>query len=80
MLSWQPLSVGGACVMATPPTCTSIQTSGLDWQLHGLHTYYITVKVTNTAGLTTMVVSDPYIHDVQVPSHGVVIDISTEVS
>lgn len=51
--------------------------SDTEWRLHGHHTYYVTVKAENSAGLTSYAVSDPYIHDVQTAARGVVIDIPT---
>lgn len=51
----------------------------LDWYLHGHHTYFISVKVTNTAGLTTIQASSPYVHDVQLPAEGLVLDIDSQV-
>lgn len=52
----------------------------LDWYLHGYHKYYVSVKVTNTAGLVTIEASGPYIHNVQVPDEGVVFDVDPIVS
>ena len=49
--------------------------SDTKWGIHGNHTYYVTVKAENAAGLTTYGVSDPYIHNVQLPSKGIVMDV-----
>nr|XP_034301655.1 uncharacterized protein LOC105322112 [Crassostrea gigas] len=75
--SYIPLRSGQTCVVGTPPTCTAMGVSDTEWRLHGHHTYYVTVKAENSAGLTSYAVSDPYIHDVQTAARGVVIDIPT---
>ena len=49
--------------------------SDTKWGIHGNHTYYVTVKAENAAGLTTYIVSDPYVHNVQLPSKGIVMDV-----
>jgi hypothetical protein len=64
------------CVRTIPPECTAIDLSSLEWTLHGNHDYYVTIKVTNLAGLTTTHTSVVYTHDVQPPSPGVVLDIN----
>ncbi|XP_077997650.1 uncharacterized protein LOC144450798 isoform X2 [Glandiceps talaboti] len=63
------------CQSTTPPTCVAIPTSLLDWHLHGDHTYYIFIRVENTAGLSSIAQSEPYRHIVEAPSRGVVYDI-----
>lgn len=73
--SYIPLRNGGSCVVGTPPTCTAMGVSDTEWRLHGHHTYYVTVKAENSAGLTSYAVSDPYIHDVQTAARGIVLDI-----
>ena len=62
-----------------PPVCTVVKVTDLDWYLHGHHTYYVSIKVANTAGLVKIQTSSPYIHDVQKPAEGVVLDIDTQV-
>ena len=62
-----------------PPVCTVVKVTDLDWYLHGHHTYYVSIKVANTAGLVKIQTSNPYIHDVQKPAEGVVLDIDTQV-
>lgn len=52
----------------------------LEWFIHGHHTYYLSIKVENTAGLVNIQTSAPYIHDVQLPTKGVVLNIDTQVS
>ncbi|XP_062616047.1 uncharacterized protein LOC134277752 [Saccostrea cucullata] len=70
-----PLNSGGPCNITVPPTCTFINISTTDWGFHGNHTYFITVKAENVAGLTTYGVSEPYLHNVQLPSKGIVMDV-----
>lgn len=64
------------CVRTIPPDCTAIDLSSLEWTLHGNHDYYVTIKVTNLAGLTTTHTSVVYTYDVQPPYPGVVLDIN----
>lgn len=66
---------GASCSITEPPTCTTIPISDTEWGLHGNHTYYVTVKAENAAGLISYGVSDPYIHNVQLPSTGIVMDV-----
>nr|XP_034314147.1 uncharacterized protein LOC105348718 isoform X1 [Crassostrea gigas] len=73
--SYTPLQSGGSCVVGDPPTCTAIAISDTEWRLHGHQTYYVTIKAENSAGLSTFAVSEPYIHDVQLASEGLVFDI-----
>ncbi|XP_069132408.1 uncharacterized protein [Argopecten irradians] len=61
-----------------PPTCTAVDISKLAWDLHGHHTYYVTLKVQNTAGLYSTASSEPYTHDVMLPTPGSVLEISVE--
>ena len=77
---FKPLSVGGTCTDIISPICTAVNITTLDWYLHGNHKYYVSVKVSNTAGLVTIESSDPYIHNVQVPDEGVVFDVDPNVS
>lgn len=51
----------------------------LPWHLHGHQKYYVSVKVENFVGLSTVVTSPPYVHDVQLPAHGVIVDLDTKV-
>lgn len=69
------LSAGGTCTDIVTPTCTAAMVTTLDWSLHGNHKYYVSIKVTNTAGLVKIKSSGPYIHNVQLPAKGVVFDI-----
>ncbi|CAC5386466.1 unnamed protein product [Mytilus coruscus] len=75
---FQPLQSGGNCTLTQPPSCTVVKVTNIDWFLHGHHTYYVSLKVTNTAGQTVIQSSGPYIHDVQLPAEGVVLDIDTQ--
>lgn len=72
---YMPLSTGGTCTDIVTPTCTAVMVTTLDWFLHGNHKYYVSIKVTNTAGLFMIKSSGPYIHNVQLPAEGVVFDI-----
>lgn len=74
-----PLKEGGGCLITSSPICTAVKIIDLDWYLHGHHTYYISIKVTNTAGLTAIQASSTYIHDVQLPAEGFVLDIDSQV-
>ena len=75
-----PLRSGGSCVVGSPPTCTAIAVSDTEWRLHGHQTYYVTIKAENSAGLSTLAVSEPYVYDVQLASEGLVFDIQASVS
>lgn len=74
---YKPLQGGSSCSLSTPPSCVASDIINLDWYLHGHHTYYINIKVANSAGLVIIQGSSPYVHDVQRPSEGVVLDIDT---
>ncbi|XP_078334035.1 uncharacterized protein LOC111124258 [Crassostrea virginica] len=73
--TYLPLRSGGSCVVGSPPTCTAIAVSDMKWRLHGHQTYYVTIKAENSAGLATFAVSEPYVHDVELASEGLVFDI-----
>ena len=77
--NYKPIQGGATCSITPSPTCTAVNITSLDWYIHGHHTYYFSIKVTNTAGLAEIQVSSPYIHDVQLPAEGVVLDIDTQV-
>jgi hypothetical protein len=77
VLAFTALVDGGGCVTVAPPTCTAAHVSDLPWALHEHHAYHVTVKVQNRAGLVAMATSDPYIHDVELASTGVVLDVLT---
>ncbi|XP_078682420.1 uncharacterized protein LOC144916894 [Branchiostoma floridae x Branchiostoma belcheri] len=64
------------CNITSPPTCLDIPLSALDWHLHGQHTYYVSIRVENAAGLSTVVTSQPYVHFVGLPSEGVVMEVN----
>ncbi|XP_063447093.1 uncharacterized protein LOC134726613 [Mytilus trossulus] len=72
---YKPLLYGKTCIKTQPPECAAIDTSTLDWSLHGHHDYYVTIKVTNLAGLSSTQTSVLYTHDTQLPSPGIVYDI-----
>ncbi|XP_063415906.1 uncharacterized protein LOC134697555 [Mytilus trossulus] len=73
-----PLQSGDICTFTYPPNCTAVDITNMDWSLHGHHTYYVSIKITNSAGLVTIQTSDPYIHDVQLPAEGVIIDVDPQ--
>ncbi|CAG2197001.1 unnamed protein product [Mytilus edulis] len=72
---YKPLLYSKTCIKTQPPECAAIDTSTLDWSLHGHHDYYVTIKVTNLAGLSSTQTSVVYTHDTQIPSPGIVYDI-----
>ena len=76
ILDFSPLSFQHGCLETVPPTCTATDVSALRWVLHANHDYYVTIKVTNLAGLTTLATSHPYKHNVRIPSPGIVYDVS----
>ncbi|CAH1259274.1 ADGRL2 [Branchiostoma lanceolatum] len=79
VLDFAPLSDGDRfCNITTPPTCVAIPVSALDWHLHGQHTYYVSIRVENSAGLSTLATSQPYVHVVGGPSSGVVLELDPE--
>ncbi len=49
--------------------------ASLDWSMHGDHVYYVSIRVENAAGSSSIVTSRPYRHVVQLPSKGVVLDV-----
>ncbi|XP_078682372.1 uncharacterized protein LOC144916849 [Branchiostoma floridae x Branchiostoma belcheri] len=63
------------CNITSTPTCLAIPLSALDWHLHGQHTYYVSIRVENAAGLSTVVASQPYVHFVGLPAGGVVMEV-----
>ncbi|XP_046543946.1 uncharacterized protein LOC124254113 [Haliotis rubra] len=69
------LQSGEGCTLTSPPTCTAVALTDLHWDLHHSHTYLVSVRVTNIVGLSTVAVSEPYVHDVALPSRGVVEDV-----
>ncbi|XP_071082513.1 uncharacterized protein [Haliotis cracherodii] len=72
------LQSGAGCTVTSPPTCTAVALRDLHWDLHYSHAYYVSVRVTNTVGLSTVAVAEPYVHDVTLPSRGVVMDVCPE--
>ncbi|XP_052067298.1 uncharacterized protein LOC127706680 [Mytilus californianus] len=76
--SFKPVQGSTTCVLTLSPTCTAVNITDLEWNIHGHHTYYISIKVTNSAGLVNIQTSTPYIHDVMLPAEGVILDIDTE--
>nr|XP_006820035.1 PREDICTED: uncharacterized protein LOC102804825 [Saccoglossus kowalevskii] len=62
------------CDNTIQPSCVAIPVDSLDWDLHGDHIYYISIKVKNIGGLSVTGVSSPYKHVVGLPIVGVVWD------
>ncbi|XP_076086955.1 uncharacterized protein LOC143057529 [Mytilus galloprovincialis] len=65
----------GSCSINSNYICIATDITELDWKLHGHHKYYVTIKATNLAGLFVLKASVPYIHDIVLPSKGIVIDV-----
>ena len=78
--TYKSLTEGGSCTLSYPLTCTAVNVTSLDWYLHGYHKYYVSIKVTNSAGKVKIQTSNPYVHAIQKPSEGVVLDIDTQVT
>ncbi|VDI80173.1 Hypothetical predicted protein [Mytilus galloprovincialis] len=72
---FKSISSVGPCTAAYPPTCSAILISDLQWPLHANHDYYISLRVTNVAGLSSTAVSAPFRYNTQLPSKGVVLDV-----
>ncbi|XP_021356985.1 uncharacterized protein LOC110452658 [Mizuhopecten yessoensis] len=72
---YKPLSGGATCTLSVIPDCTAALVADLDWDLHGHHSYYVTVRAENSVGLFVMATSSAYIHDVQLAARGVVLDV-----
>ncbi|XP_046562882.1 uncharacterized protein LOC124271765 [Haliotis rubra] len=75
IIPFTTLQSGGGCTLTSPPTCTAVALTDLHWDLHHSHTYFVSVRVTNIVGLSTLAVSEPYVHDVMPPLRGVVEDV-----
>ncbi|XP_046561789.1 uncharacterized protein LOC124270793 [Haliotis rubra] len=75
IMPFTTLQSGGGCTLTSPPTCTAVALTDLHWDLHHSHTYFVSVRVTNIVGLSTVAVSEPYVHDVMPPLRGVVEDV-----
>ncbi|XP_046581223.1 uncharacterized protein LOC124288738 [Haliotis rubra] len=75
IIPFTTLQSGGGCTLTSPPTCTAVALTDLHWDLHHSHTYFVSVRVTNIVGLSTVAVSEPYVHDVMPPLRGVVEDV-----
>lgn len=65
----------GSCSINSNYICIATDITELDWKLHGHHKYYVTIKAKNLAGLFVLKASVPYIHDIVLPSKGIVIDV-----
>ncbi|CAH1250571.1 Hypp8876 [Branchiostoma lanceolatum] len=58
--------------------CTAVHRDNLQWGIHGTHSYYMSIKATDTAGLTTVATSSAYVHYEGEPTAGVVEDINPD--
>ena len=65
----------GVCQVTSPPTCAALPVSDLPWELHGRHTYYITLELVGVQGLRKLVTSSQYVHQHGPPTGGVVVEI-----
>ena len=63
------------CEWTDPPTCLTINVDHLDWQLHGRHLYYISLKIEGINMLHRIVPSQPYEHMHGAPEGGMVIEV-----
>ena len=50
--------------------------SDLDWDLHGSHEYYVSLKLIGVNGFYTLVSSQAYIHEHGPPKAGHVIEVA----
>ena len=78
VLPFSRLSTGGSCNLITPPTCAAFPTDSLPWHLHGELDYYVTIKVRDTAGHFVTACSEPYRHNIELASKGIVHDIDED--
>ncbi|CAH1250566.1 Hypp8875 [Branchiostoma lanceolatum] len=76
LLEYTALSSVGPCGGASG--CTAIHRDSLQWGIHGTHSYYMSIKATDTAGLTTVATSSAYVHYEGEPTAGVVEDINPD--
>ena len=72
---WSALKGGGGCVIASPPVCTAVPVSDLEVGLHQKHTYFVNVQVENVVGQYVVAVSEPYVHNDQLPRVGLVYEV-----
>ncbi|XP_071964161.1 uncharacterized protein [Antedon mediterranea] len=78
LLKYEPINANSPCTLNTSTLCTAIPLSRLDWELHVNYVYFVSIKATNVAGLSTIGVSEPYYHRNALPMLGVVFDISVK--
>ncbi|KAI0232203.1 hypothetical protein LSAT2_017453, partial [Lamellibrachia satsuma] len=71
----QASSVSGLCTWTEPPTCVAIPLSGLQWNLHGRHSYYMSLKLEGINALDRVASSDVYEHYRGPPYGGVVVEL-----
>ncbi|CAC5390406.1 unnamed protein product [Mytilus coruscus] len=68
----------GPCTAAYPPQCSAVLISDLQWPLHSNHDYYISLRVTNVLGMSSIKTSEPFRY-VQLPTKGVIFDVPPDV-
>ncbi|XP_072048763.1 uncharacterized protein [Amphiura filiformis] len=62
----------------TDSTCVIIPMMSLEWGIHANHFYYASIKATNHVGLSVVATSNQYRHIQQLPSEGVVLEVSID--
>ncbi|XP_041351011.1 uncharacterized protein LOC121369994 [Gigantopelta aegis] len=72
---WSALKAGGGCVISSPPVCTAIPVSDLQFGLHQKHTYFVSVQVENIVGQHIVAASQPYVHNDELPHAGLVYEV-----
>ena len=78
MIAFEFITVVGACTgFCTSCVCAGIDSRLLGDFLHSDHTYYLTVRASNGAGLFVTGSSDDYTHVEEFPDVGVVIEIDS---
>ena len=70
-------SVAGLCDWTEPPTCVATPVDGLQWRLHGRHTYYLNLNLEGINGHERVTSSNGYVHYIGAPSGGIVVEIPT---
>ncbi|XP_041351012.1 uncharacterized protein LOC121369995 [Gigantopelta aegis] len=72
---WSALKAGGGCVISSPPVCTAIPVSDLQFGLHQKHTYFVSVQVENIVSQHIVAASQPYVHNDELPHAGLVYEV-----
>ncbi|XP_072048762.1 uncharacterized protein [Amphiura filiformis] len=58
--------------------CVIVPMTSLEWDIHANHIYYASIKATNHVGLSVIATSNQYHHIQQLPSEGVVLEVSID--